>query len=349
MNRLEHLQKTLEKNILDNFLVDDVEFVVLDYNSQDGLEEWMSQFMMKYIEMGVLVYYRTTEPTCYLRSHSRNMVFRLAQGNIVCNLDADNFLGKGFAEFMMEEFRDKKDIFYISALYKRDVFGRVCLKKIDFTSVKGYNEALVGYGLEDADLFERLLNKNLEQCIFFQKEFYGAVIHSDAERISQEAMFKNLQSVYLNYISPCSTEVLILYLDGSFGLGIIQDNEAMNCNLVDTPYGIKRCMDERFRVTIKEEWKEGSWGDTGNRVTLILGNESLLFNKNLGGLYGYHQQYHRILDADLIFKIIIVTTEALNFFRMKEIIKNCKDINARGFGQGIVYKNFDYSNRIVLS
>ena len=33
MNRLKHLQETLEKNILDNFLVDEVEFVVLDYLS----------------------------------------------------------------------------------------------------------------------------------------------------------------------------------------------------------------------------------------------------------------------------------------------------------------------------
>ena len=42
MNRLKHL-KNFEKNILDNFLVDEVEFVVLDYNSQDGLEEWIAQ------------------------------------------------------------------------------------------------------------------------------------------------------------------------------------------------------------------------------------------------------------------------------------------------------------------
>lgn len=93
MNRLKHLQETLEKNILDNFLVDEVEFVVLDYNSQDGLEEWIAQSMMKYIEMGILVYYRTTEPAYYRRSHSRNMVFRLAEGEVVCNLDADNYLG----------------------------------------------------------------------------------------------------------------------------------------------------------------------------------------------------------------------------------------------------------------
>ncbi len=48
MNRLKHLQETLEKNIL-NFLKIEVEFVVLDYNSQDGLEEWIAQSMMKNI------------------------------------------------------------------------------------------------------------------------------------------------------------------------------------------------------------------------------------------------------------------------------------------------------------
>lgn len=49
MNRLKHLQETLEKNILDNFLVDEVEFVVLDYNSQDGLEEWRYCLVFNFI------------------------------------------------------------------------------------------------------------------------------------------------------------------------------------------------------------------------------------------------------------------------------------------------------------
>ena len=116
MNRLKHLQETLEKNILDNFLVDEVEFVVLDYNSQDGLEEWIAQSMMKYIEMGILVYYRTTEPAYYRRSHSRNMVFRLAEGEVVCNLDADNYLGRGFAEFMLKEFNNKS-VYFIRVIF----------------------------------------------------------------------------------------------------------------------------------------------------------------------------------------------------------------------------------------
>ena len=103
-----------------------------DYNSQDGLEEWIAQSMMKYIEMGILVYYRTTEPAYYRRSHSRNMVFRLAEGEVVCNLDADNYLGRGFAEFMLKEFNNKERLFYTSNLCYRDVFGRVCLERKEF-------------------------------------------------------------------------------------------------------------------------------------------------------------------------------------------------------------------------
>ncbi|CAK7065787.1 glycosyltransferase family 2 protein [Bacteroides rodentium] len=349
MNRLKHLQETLEKNILDNFLVDEVEFVVLDYNSQDGLEEWIAQSMMKYIEMGILVYYRTTEPVHYLRSHSRNMVFRLAKGDVVCNLDADNYLGKGFAEFMLKEFQEKKKIFYISNLCVRDVFGRICLRKQDFIAIEGYNEALVGYGFEDAELFDRLLNKGIKHHVFFQKEFYGAVTHPDEDRISQEAMFKNLQCIYLNYINPCLTEILILYVDGSVGFGIIQDNVTLNCNLVDAPYGVKRCMDERFRITIKHKWEEGTWTDIENEVVLDFKDKRMLFSKNLNGLLSCHQQYYKITDTNLVVKIIMVVTEALNFYRMKEIVDSCKTVNSEGFGWGTAYKNFDYAHQIVLS
>lgn len=38
---------------------------------------------------------------------------------------------------------------------------------------------MLGYGLEDAELFDRLLSKGLEQQIFFQEELYGAVTHPD--------------------------------------------------------------------------------------------------------------------------------------------------------------------------
>ena len=118
------------------------------------------------------------------------MVFRLAEGEVVCNLDADNYLGRGFAEFMLKEFNNKERLFYTSNLCYRDVFGRVCLERKEFVEARGYNEVFVGYGLEDVEFFNRLLCRGLVQEIFNQKEFYNVLMHADEERIAQEFLLK---------------------------------------------------------------------------------------------------------------------------------------------------------------
>ena len=349
MNRLKHLQETLEKNILDNFLVDEVEFVVLDYNSQDGLEEWIAQSMMKYIEMGILVYYRTTEPAYYRRSHSRNMVFRLAEGEVVCNLDADNYLGRGFAEFMLKEFNNKERLFYTSNLCYRDVFGRVCLERKEFVEARGYNEVFVGYGLEDVEFFNRLLCRGLVQEIFNQKEFYNVLMHADEERIAQEFLLKKLQSVYLDYINPYSTRVLMLYKGQRFGIGVIQNNIAMNYNHPDESDMLKQCIGDKYRLVIKGEWKEGIWDEMENGIRLNFKDEEMILRNKSNCLYDFNHQYYKVKDANLIVVIVMGVTEAINYLKMKKMDNDCKTVNPNGFGQGIVYRNFDYTNKILLA
>lgn len=81
MNRLEHLQATLERNILDNLLEGEVKFVLLGYHSTDGLCEGIQQHV----------------------------------GSILCKLDADNFHGKCFARFMLDAFVKEKGIFCMSS------------------------------------------------------------------------------------------------------------------------------------------------------------------------------------------------------------------------------------------
>ena len=41
MNRLHHLKMTLQKNISDNRDYSNLEFIILDYNSSDGLGEYI--------------------------------------------------------------------------------------------------------------------------------------------------------------------------------------------------------------------------------------------------------------------------------------------------------------------
>ena len=88
MNRLHHLKETLLKNIEDNISYGKLEFILLDYNSSDGLEEWVKSKLAKYIDNGILKYHRTSEPKSFHRSHSRNVALKLGSGDILCNLDA---------------------------------------------------------------------------------------------------------------------------------------------------------------------------------------------------------------------------------------------------------------------
>src|SRR5690554_5518624 len=207
MNRLSHLQETLPKNIHDNYLLGDVEFVLLDYNSSDGLESWVKNDMKKYIDLGILSYYKTFEPNHYLRSHSRNVVFRLANGNIVCNLDADNFLGSGFAQEMINEFEKEANIFYTSDLQSTDAFGRVVMLKNDFLAIRGYNEALRGYGHEDADLFSRLEKNGLRHLYYENEKYNIAIKHSKFERINNETTYNKLHLLYISYINPYTSKI----------------------------------------------------------------------------------------------------------------------------------------------
>src|SRR5574343_1908709 len=56
MNRLRDLEYTLPKNLEDNKNYKKLEFVLLDYNSTDGLSDWVKKYMMSYIKTGRLVY-----------------------------------------------------------------------------------------------------------------------------------------------------------------------------------------------------------------------------------------------------------------------------------------------------
>jgi glycosyltransferase involved in cell wall biosynthesis len=167
MNRIDHLMETLPVNIEDNKDYPNVEFVLLDYNSSDGLEEWVKKEMMKHIESGVLVYYRTEEPKFFHMSHSKNVSHKLATGKIVCNLDADNFTTPGFARYIYNELKNR-DCKIIFAKGASKLFGKLAIFKDDFINeLNGYDEMMQNYGYEDRDLYERAKDR------FFDVIFYG--------------------------------------------------------------------------------------------------------------------------------------------------------------------------------
>jgi len=70
MGRLHHLRQTLPFNLSQNS-EPQVEFVLLDYHSQDGLGAWIREHFSKEIASGHLVYYRTEAPRYYHSAHAK--------------------------------------------------------------------------------------------------------------------------------------------------------------------------------------------------------------------------------------------------------------------------------------
>jgi len=154
MNRLYHLKETLPMNLINNSTYKNVEFVVLNYNSNDEIDLWVEKEMIAEIRSQKLRYIKTLDPMHFKMSHAKNMVTRFANGDIICNIDADNFTGSGFAEYVNQQFSKDKNIFLTGG--GKDTMGRVCLWKADFLRLRGYDEKILDWGYEDTDFYYRV-------------------------------------------------------------------------------------------------------------------------------------------------------------------------------------------------
>lgn len=199
MGRAHHLKETLPQNILDNPPTArmDVEFVVLNYNSKDDLHEWITTNpeMKRHIESGRIRYGKTTDPEFFHMSHAKNMAHRMATGDVLCNLDADNFTGTGFARYLKNTFEHDSNIIlnpshHVAKLFSPDdrgFYGRIAISKENFMSLHGYDETFSGWGDEDCDLMQRAKGFGLKHLRIDTLKYMKIIKHSNAERV--ENMF----------------------------------------------------------------------------------------------------------------------------------------------------------------
>lgn len=179
--RLHHLKHTLPVNI---GVVEDCfpgcDIVLLDYDSPDGLEEWVAKHMQKYLHLGVLKYYRSVKPQKYFcRCHAKNVVHRLAQGEYLCNLDADNFLSYELMDETLSLINDRQRFI---AYGKGSCQGRITVHRDDFFGVGGYDEDFYGWGMEDKDFIVRVV-ASFQPKIVDLSHYDLALEHSDLERM----------------------------------------------------------------------------------------------------------------------------------------------------------------------
>lgn len=153
MGRLYTLRVVLPYSLMVAKDMADVRFVLLSYNSRDGLGEWVRKNLHHELEERRLTYYETTEPSLFLMAHAKNIAAQLCDDGVICNLDADNWITTPYLKRLMEVFTNRRRIIIRS---RGGACGRIALLKKHFLALGGYNEEMnLGWGYEDRDFLGR--------------------------------------------------------------------------------------------------------------------------------------------------------------------------------------------------
>jgi N-terminal domain of galactosyltransferase len=330
MNRLAHIAATLPQNLLDNRDYPDVDFVILNYNSKDELQKYILDTFGAEIRSGRISYYRTAQPDYFDRSHSRNVAFRLAQGDILCNLDSDNFTGPGFAAYLNDLFCTFTDIF-VSAPFEDNIAGRIAMRKQDYLSTRGYDQRLMCYGYEDDDMICRLETNGLRKVIIDDKKFLNAIGHPAAEKIENEYIKRHLLDCYVRYITPSISETIILLKDGRFLAGTLIDYDTLKAELDSgRPDPLLDFIDPGFREGRSTELTFGPEKD------ILLDPDRKIFHRLSG-------------KEEIIDECILFFSQQFN----RSILDGKNDqpgvtINPNGFGSATVYRNYDQNTALTI-
>lgn len=184
--RLEHLREVYLDNVIFNYhTYPNSSFVLLDYNSTDGLEAWCHQELQELIDAGVVRYLQERTRRHWNMAHAKNVAHLAASGDIVCNLDADNRAVPDFASHLADLFESGIQVVTAPSPRLRrtwDTAGRIAIYRNDFVRLGGYNEDFTGgYGLEDYEFLVRAERAGL-RLASWNDRYDAAISHDDATR-----------------------------------------------------------------------------------------------------------------------------------------------------------------------
>jgi predicted glycosyltransferase involved in capsule biosynthesis len=182
-NRSDQLRLTLPVNLELINRNPDYELILVNYSSQDGFYEAVADVLGNFkLRTNQLKIINVLDKEYFCHSHGKNCAHKKANGDVLVNLDADNFLFNEFVSFISGLFSKNKNI--ITSGIGEGVYGRVCVSKDNFNKLGGYREDLdgMGYGEEDADLVRRAVKFLGCEHIFIPNNMMATLAHDDKKR-----------------------------------------------------------------------------------------------------------------------------------------------------------------------
>ena len=220
--RAQHIEQTLPLNMRDNADYPDCKFLILNYNSPDNLLDYLVTEHKSALKSGRLVVYSTAVSGPFHMGNAKNMAHRCAMlegADVLVTLDADNFTGPGFAQFIADNFRGngtfmcpdfetiKNDPANRPA---RGFAGRLAISPQDFIKAGGYDERFDTWRGEDMDLIARLRRMGYNQQ-FFDNCHLDAVRHGAGVRFKEYPHAKKYENSYEMKLINSGTDTVVNY------------------------------------------------------------------------------------------------------------------------------------------
>lgn len=158
--RLSHLRECLPNVLSQTY--QDLQIIVIDFACPEKTKKNIAKGFGKDLRLEC---HRANVGNHWNLSESRNMGFAYSLGDRLLFLDADTILKPTFIEMAVKQLNEST---FVTGLIEPPWNGCGCLfvNRYDFKKVRGYNEALTGWGYEDIDMYKRLEGIGLKRNSF---------------------------------------------------------------------------------------------------------------------------------------------------------------------------------------
>lgn len=152
-NRTPQLRAVWAANLQSIASDPELDWVIVNFGSSDDLDSFMDGSLARMPPR--ITYAREHSRRAWHMSIAKNVAHRLGSGDILASLDCDNLIGNA-AEAIRRHFSDGADAVHMWSGIRGDgTCGRIAIKREDFESLGGYDEAFHPVTYEDIDLLRR--------------------------------------------------------------------------------------------------------------------------------------------------------------------------------------------------
>lgn len=229
-NRTPHLKMTLPQNLRDNADYPNAHFVLLNYGSEDDLMDFVRDGagVREALDDNRLTVYTYPNVGPFQMAKAKNMAHRLAiweGADILVNLDADNYTGVGFAEYIAAQFAGRDDLFLaigeiIQGVTPRGLCGRIVVTAHAFLQLGGYDERFETWSPDDKDFNQRLCRLGYERRPIAER-YMDCIRHNDKMRFREYPHVRTGNDCETEELAS-SDNTVVNY--GLFGCGVVTRN-----------------------------------------------------------------------------------------------------------------------------